>query len=82
MSPYSDWRSCADPLTIFALDFYAEWLVGQTVGMSDALNLLAVKAAMEMDGIQNDDMTDLTTRCFVVHAELMKIVKRKKKKNG
>jgi len=65
---------------LFALNFYSEFLVGQTVGMGDALNLLAVKAAMELEAIDGRDMNDLCSRCFLIHDSVLRLSKRKGKR--
>ena len=69
---------------LWAFDFYGEYLVGQMSGMSEALDLGSVKAALEIDDVPRERWEEDTKRLVMVHNEVMKVVRRraKRRKNG
>lgn len=65
-----------------AFGFYASYLVGQMAGMSEALDLAAVRAALEIEDVPRDEWPVLTRRYIVIHNEVMKIVRAQSKHKG
>ena len=70
---YSAWRERTDEVIQVVFAFYGTYLVGQTNGMSDALSLPALVAAMDLDSVAKELRPRLAQLCLTVHAELMAI---------
>ena len=62
MSERSTWRETTDGCIQDALRFYGMYLVGQTSGFSDALNLAAVVTAFDIEAIPPEDRPELARR--------------------
>jgi hypothetical protein len=82
LSKYSEWREEADPQLLEAFNFYGTYLVGQTNGLSDALNLQAVAAALEIDEIERAEWPEMTRRMLQIHSGIMEIVRAKEKRTA
>jgi hypothetical protein len=65
-----------------SIGFYGTYLCGQMSGFSEALDLGAVKAALEIEGIDREEWPEETKRCLLIHGEMMKIVRAKEKRGG
>jgi len=65
---YQDWRETAEPDNLDLIDLYAGLLAGQYAGMTDALSLEAVEAAMRIERIAEDDRPGLARRLIVLHS--------------
>jgi len=66
--PYVSWRELSRPENVALLDFWGRYLRGQCAGMSDALNILAVRFAFELDETPRALWPELTERLIYVHA--------------
>ncbi len=64
---YEDWRESAEPENLDLIEMYAGLLAGQYAGMTDALSLEAVEAAMRIERIQQDDRPGLARRLMMLH---------------
>lgn len=82
ISEYSAWREEVDEEVQTSLGFYGAYLNGQMSGFSEALDLSAVLAALQIDDVPKDDWPALTRRCLLIHGEMMKIARREAKRNG
>ena len=71
LSGYSEWRDDADPCIMEALDIYGNYLVGQTNGLSDALNLQVVFSVLDRLGLPLDEQLDMTNRLIPIHNAAM-----------
>ena len=65
---FSAWRETARPDNLWLLDFYGRYLVGQYAGMGQALSLDAVRAALDIEGIDRRAWPDITGRLMILHA--------------
>jgi len=79
ISVYSTWRDTTDSHVQKCLSFYAEYLSGQTSGMTDALSLPSVLAACELEGVDTEARPEMTHRMFLIHREVMDIVRSREK---
>lgn len=61
------WRQEADPENLDLLSFYGRYLVNQYAGMSNALNLDAVRTAMEIEGVEREAWPSMTERLVYLH---------------
>ena len=80
MSSYSEWRESADSCIHDALRLYGTYLVGQTAGFSDALNLAAVVAAFDLEEIPADERPELARRMLMIHGAAMEVAKARQRK--
>ena len=78
LASYSAWRRDARPENVAALNFYAEYLVNQYAGMGTALNLEAVRAALDIEGVPRHLWAEVTRRMQIVHGGVVKHVEAKK----
>lgn len=60
------------------LDFYGDYLVNQYAGMTEALSLEAVRAALDIEGVPREDWPDMTVRLLGLHSLVMLTVPRAK----
>jgi hypothetical protein len=67
MSSACAWRATADPDNLRVMGIYANYLVGQVAGMSDALSLPAVIAALDLLNIDRPARPDLARRLVLLH---------------
>lgn len=79
LSSYTEWRDEVEIEVERAFDFYGTYLIGQTSGLSDALDLGAVRAALEIEDVPREEWPEETRRLLQVHNEVMKIVRREQK---
>lgn len=80
MASWKAWRAEVPPIVHQALDFYGELLFGQTVGFGDALSLLAVRTALEIDEVPRQEWYEMTHRCFTIHTQVLRMIKLTKGK--
>lgn len=62
-----DWQDDADPENLDLIAMYGSFLFGQHAGMTDALNLPAVVAAMDLMDIERQDRPALARRLIFLH---------------
>lgn len=67
LSGFTAWRDTTDPENLELIGMYASYLYGQHAGMTDALSLPAVIAAMDILSIERDDRPELARRLIVLH---------------
>ncbi len=67
MPGYDGWRRRASPESLELLDFYARYLAGQYAGMSEALNLDAVRAALDIERVPPAAWPEMTRRLILFH---------------
>lgn len=75
------WHETVDPENLELLDIYGSLLVGQYAGMTDALSLEAVEAAMRILAIPKDERPTLARRLIVLHG-IVREIQRPKEKEG
>lgn len=79
LSDYSAWRKTTDAHLLSELDLYGALLSGQTNGFSEALPLPAIRAAMDLAQIPEDDWMDVSQRLLQIHVQVVADWKRKHK---
>jgi hypothetical protein len=67
LSSYSGWRATASPDNLDLLSLYSRKLSGQYAGMSNALSLEAVRAALDLEGIPREEWSEMTDRLIRLH---------------
>lgn len=77
---YQDWRETAEPDNLDLIELYAGLLAGQHAGMTDALSLEAVEAAMRIERIAEDDRPGLARRLIVLHSLVREVQRAKEGK--
>lgn len=73
---YSAWREDADPDNLALLGFYGRYLVGQYAGMGSALDLDALRAACDLEGVTAEDRPELVSRVLYLHGLIVEATKR------
>lgn len=61
------WRDTADPENLELIAVYSSYLYGQHAGMTDALSLPAVIAAMDILRVEQEERPELARRLIVLH---------------
>lgn len=82
IASYSAWRDTAPACVLDALNIYGTYLINQSNGMSDALDLTAVVAAMELEDMPKEDRPDMAILLLLIHARCREIVHKKTRKVG
>ena len=72
LSSWSEWRQEADPRDLWLLELYGTLLVGQHAGMTEALSLTAVVAALELHEVPREEWLEQVERLNLLHREVMK----------
>lgn len=67
LAAYSGWRETVSTENAETISFYARYLVGQYSGLSEALSLPAVQAALEIDGVPREEWPEMTERLVRLH---------------
>lgn len=73
---YVEWRHEARPENVALLDFYGRFLVGQFAGMGSALSLDAVRAALDIVGLDRQRWADVTSRLLYLHGLVVEATKK------
>lgn len=74
----SRWRAVAMPENVALLDMYGELLVNQYAGFTDALNLEAARAAMDICMIPREEWRDTARRLIIIHTRVVATIPKKK----
>lgn len=78
LSSYSAWREEADRENLELLETYGTLLIGQHAGMTNALSLDAVLAAMWLEGVPRAEWRDRARRLVLVHGLYLEHTKERK----
>jgi hypothetical protein len=78
LSEYTDWRFDAHPDNLRAIGIYSDLLVGQFAGMTEALSLEAVRAAMDILGVDRRERPALARRLIRLHGLVMEFKRAEK----
>ena len=78
VAQFSEYRLDADPDNLELLALYGRYLVGQYAGMGRALNLDAVRAALDIEGIDRQEWSEMTRRLLVLHAAFVEALPKDK----
>ena len=79
LSEYSAWRKTTDACILADIELYGSLLSGQTNGFSEALSIPAVRAAMDLAQVPEDDWFDVSQRLVQIHSRVVEDWKRKHK---
>ena len=85
LSGYSEWRTEAPDEVVSSINFYSEYLIGQTNGFGEALTLIAIRTAFDIDGTPREEWPEMTHRILLIHNETSRVVSKKRemrKRNG
>jgi len=82
LSDYSRWREEAEPDNLQLLELYGAFLVGQHAGMTDALSLPAVIAAMDIVDTDPGERAETARRLIVLHSIVREHERRREKQDG
>jgi len=75
LSLYSDWRRTARSENLELLRIYGARLIGQVVGMGEALDILKIDKALEYEEIPDTERPDLAQRLSLLHSIAMERAK-------
>jgi len=75
LNMYSSWRDTARSENLELLRIYGSRLIGQTVGMSEALDILKIDKALEYEEIPDTERPDLALRLSLLHSIAMERAK-------
>lgn len=75
------WREDAEPENLELIGIYGSLLRGQHAGMTDALNLPAVVAAMDLLDVETSERGYLARRLIYLHGLVREIERAKEKES-
>lgn len=67
LSGFTAWRETSDLENLELIGMYASYLYGQHAGMTDALSLPAVIAAMDILRVEQEERPELARRLILLH---------------
>lgn len=64
---YRKWEDEASPENVSLISLYTTFLIGQYAGMTDALDLSAARAAVEIARVDEEEQPEMIARLIVLH---------------